>query len=383
MVYCERIMRARDMNYCTKCVQPDTRPGIQLNASGVCPACEYTEDLKSVDWGSRDKELATIVEHSQKNNHSGYDCIVGVSGGKDSTRQALFVRDSLKLKPLLISCTYPPEQQSDRGARNLSNLVGLGFDAITISPDPQTWKKLVRKGFMGEGNGKKSTETALYESLPRFSIAYHVPLIFLGENPATQMGDLAMGSLDWNANNMRNQNTIAGGADMYIDGETTKQHIIPYRYPPDVETQWAGTQLVFLGYFWRNFTKVDNADFSISFGLDIRTDTPAGRGALHPFEALDEDFVFVNQMIKYFKFGFGKVTDEVCELIRYGHMTREEGFKLVRKYDGKCSSEYIRRFCSYIDITEEKFWKVAESYRNKDIFEQDSAGAWRLKTMAV
>jgi len=92
----------------------------------------------------------------------------------------------------------------------------------------------------------------------------------------------------------------------------------------------------------------------------------------------DEDFVFVNQMIKYFKFGFGKVTDEVCELIRYGRMTREEGFELVKKYDGLCSPEYIRRFCDYLEISEKEFWRVAESYRNKNLFEKTTDG-WRLK----
>lgn len=371
------------MQYCKKCVQPDTRPGIRFNTDGVCPACQYMDVIGSVDWHIRHVELDRIVNKSKERNYSDYDCIIGVSGGKDSTRQALYVRDTLKLKPLLVSCTYPPQHQSERGARNLSNLISLGFDTITISPDPQTWKKLVRKGFLEYGNWAKSTETALYASLPKYSIAYHIPLIFLGENPAIQMGDLGVGSLNWNANQMKKSNTIAEGADIYIGDGITAQHLIWYRYPPDDEMEWATIQIVYLGYFWKNFTKVDNADFSISFGLDVRTDTPTERGALHPFEALDEDFVFVNQMMKYFKYGFGKVTDEVCELIRYGRMSRDEGLELVRKYDGKCSSEYILRFCAYIDISEKEFWKVAESYRNKNLFKQDANGEWRLKAALV
>lgn len=371
------------MRYCKKCVQPDTRPGIRFNGDGVCPACEYAAHMGEIDWTARRRELEAVVEESRKDNHSGYDCIVGVSGGKDSTRQAMYVRDTLNLQPLLVSCTYPPEQLSLRGAHNLANLIALGFDAITVGPDPQTWKKLVRKGFLEYGNWAKSTETVLYASLPRMSIAYHIPVIFLGENPALQLGDLAMGSLNWDASGMRRQNTIAEGAGIYIGEGITRQHLIWYNYPPENETEWANIRMVFLGYFWKNFTKLDNAEFSISHGLEIRNDTPQERGALHSFEALDEDFVFVNQMIKYFKFGFGKVTDEVCELIRYGRMSRNEGLELVRKYDGKCSSEYIRRFCAYIDISEKEFWKTAESYRNKNIFTQEASGEWRLKASLV
>jgi hypothetical protein len=200
----------------------------------------------------------------------------------------------------------------------------------------------------------------------------------LGENPATQLGDLAVGSLNWDANQLRNQNTISAGASIYLDETTTLQHLICYQYPSEEEFAWANIRMVFLGYFWPNFTKVDNAAFSIAHGLEIRTDTPEERGALHPFEALDEDFVFVNQMIKYFKYGFGKVTDEVCEFIRYGKMTREKGFELVKKYDGKCAPQYIKAFCDYIETSEEEFWRVAESYRNKDIFKKDKSGLWQL-----
>ena len=290
----------------------------------------------------------------------------------------MFVRDVLGLKPLLVCCSYPPEQLTSRGAHNLSNLISLGFDTIVVHPDSQTWKQAMRKAFFEYGNWAKPTETALYATLPRVGIAYHIPLAFLGENPATQMGDLGTGSLNWEANKMKNTHTIAEGANVYRGGSITDQCLIPYRYPTDEEMAWANIQVAYLGYFWPNFTKLDNGLFSMTHGLEVRTDTPMERGALHPFEALDEDFVFVNQMIKYFKFGFGKVTDEVCELIRFGRMTREEGFKLVKKYDGLCSPEYIRRFCDYLEISEKEFWRVAESYRNKGLFEKTTDG-WRLK----
>src|SRR5512140_2383078 len=136
------------MRYCKKCVQPDTRPGIKFNEEGICAACLYTKAPDEIDWAARRKELDKIVDFAKQRNVSGYDCIIGVSGGKDSMCQAFYVRDELKLKPLLVSCTYPPEQQTERGAHNLANLVSHGFDCISVSPNPQVWKTLMREGFL-------------------------------------------------------------------------------------------------------------------------------------------------------------------------------------------------------------------------------------------
>ncbi len=365
------------MKYCKKCVQPDTRPGIKFNDEGICPPCQYFGQLNDIDWEGRETQLKGIVEFGRKHNVSGYDCIVGVSGGKDSTRQALYVKEQLGLKALLVCCTYPPEQATERGAYNISNLITLGFDTITVSPDPQVWKKLMREGFLKYGNWCKSTEMALYACLPKIAIAYHIPLIFLGENPATHFGELGVRSFDWDANRSKHSNTIAGGPDIFLSDEIGDKDLFWYRYPSDEEMDWAKLQIVYLGYFWKDFNKLDNAAFSVSHGLELREGTPYELGDIHPFEALDDDFVIMNQMMKHVKYGFGKVTDEVCEQIRCGRMTRAEGMALVQKYDGKCSPQIIQKFCDYIDITEKEFWDVVESYRDKKVWLKDGQG-WKL-----
>jgi hypothetical protein len=219
---------------------------------------------------------------------------------------------------------------------------------------------------------------ALYACLPRAAIAHHIPVILLGENPAMQLGDLGIGSLDWVGNGMKNGNTVAGGPDQLLPPGVTDLDTIWYRFPSDEEMDWGKLKIVYLGYFWKDFTKVDNARFSILHGLQIRTAIPEETGSLYPFEALDEDFVIANQMMKYFKFGFGKVTDEVCEEIRFGRMTRAKAVELVKRFDGVCAHEYIERVCRYLHITEEQFWEVAERYRNKEIWEKVD-GVWRLK----
>src|SRR3989338_422972 len=209
--------------FCRKCVQGNTRPGIRFDEGGICPACSFAEKSGEIDLSARDREMQEIVGWAKERNVSGYDCIVGVSGGKDSTCQALYVRDTLGMTPLLVSSTYPPEQQTERGPRNLSNLISLGFDCITIGLNPQFLKKMFWEGFFRHGNFFKPSEMVLWSCLPRVAIAYHIPLVFIGENTALSLGAMEVESVDGEANNVRKTNTIQGGPEsIWPSGGTEK-----------------------------------------------------------------------------------------------------------------------------------------------------------------
>lgn len=368
------------MKYCKRCVQPDTRPNIKFDQNGICPACHYAEKWPKIDWELRRGKLETIADWGRDRNVSDYDCIIAVSGGKDSTRQSMFVRNELGLRPLLVCCSYPPEQLVERGAQNLSNLISLGFDCISISPNPIVWKKMMKRGFLKFGNWAKSTEMALYASTPRIAIAYHIPLIFLGENPALMLGDLGVGSMTEDANKMKYNFTLAGGPEALATSDISEINLYWYHYPSNKDMERAKLRIIYLGYFIHDFTRFENARFSIAHGLTIRDDPPEDIGDNYGFEALDEDFVVVNQMIKYLKYGFGKTTDQVSEAIRLNMMTRQSAIGLVKKYDGKCAPRFIKKFCDYIQISEKRFWQIAESFRNQDIWERDRKEGWRLKT---
>lgn len=365
------------MKYCKNCLQSDTRPGIYFDENGICPACNYHNSLVDVDWDDRNKELADIVAFGKANNQSGYDCIIGVSGGKDSTRQAFFVKDVLKMNPLLVCLSYPPEQVSQRGVDNVSNMIKHGFDCVVINPAPKTWKKLMRTGFMEHSNWAKTTELALFSSVPRMAIAYQIPLIWWGENVALQLGDMnALGKSGSDGNNLRKINTLQGG-DMtwLLKDEIKKNEILQYCYPSEREMDAADLRITFLGYFWKIWSLVDNGNFSALRGLEVREDGPKNTGDMG-VTSLDEDWFGLNQMIKYYKYGFGKISDYANEDIRNGRLTREEAINLVEKFDGKCGSHYIESFCDYIEISVKDFWEHVNKSVNPNLFYKDAAGVW-------
>src|SRR5436189_2176859 len=369
------------MKYCKKCLQTDTRPGIKFDENGICPACNYHSSLQDVDWEERKKELEQIVAFGRANNHSGYDCIIGVSGGKDSTRQAIYVKDVLKMNPLLVSLGYPPEQVTQRGVDNVSNMINHGFDCISINPSPQTWRKLMRKAFLQFTNWAKPTELALFSSVPRLAIAYQIPLIWWGENVALQLGDLnVMGKSGSDGNNLREMNTLGGGDITWLLSDEVKRNdILQYIYPSEKEMEDANLRITFLGYFWKDWSLVDNGNFSTLRGLEIRNEKPWEIGDPLGITSRDEDWVTLNQMIKYLKYGFGRIANYVNEDIRNERMTREEGIELNKKYDGTCSPAYIKSFSNYIGITVEEFWRQVDKSVNTDLFVKEGLGKYKPK----
>ncbi len=367
--------------YCAECLQPDTRPNTKF-IKGICPACNYNNSLKLVDWDRRNNELREIVDFGKKNKQGAYDCIIGVSGGKDSTRQALFVKEHLKMHPLLICLSPPPQEVTNRGVENLSNLINHGFDCISINPAPETWKKLMHISFYKYLNPFKSTELALFSSVPRFAITYQIPLIWWGENSALQVGESSvMGKSGADGNNLRNMNTLNRGDISWItENGFQENEIIQYRFPSVDEVKMAGLRTIFLGYFWKDWSLINNGNYSALRGLDVRNNKPWEMGDHVGVMALDEDWTPMNQMLKYFKFGFGRTTEYVNDDIRNGNITREEGIEIVELYDGKCSEEFIKSFCDFIQINLDEFWRVVEEKGlNTNLFEIESTGQYKRK----
>ena len=366
------------MKYCTQCLQPDTRPNTQFTENGICPACNYFEQLQYVDWQERFEILNEVLDYHIKrhNPKTNFDCIVGVSGGKDSTRQALWVRDKLKLNPLLVCLTYPPEQVTERGVNNISNLINLGFDVVISAPGPVTWKRLMKASFNKFTNWAKSTELALFSSVPQIAIHYGVRLILWGENPGLQLGDLkTLGRNGYDGNSIRYMNTLSGGAiDWMQDLGFSLHDLIPYQYPTPTEFDKNELQIVYLGWFIGDWSLINNGMYAATNGLEIREDTVSNTGDLHGITSLDEDWVTLNQMIKFYKFGFGRVTDYVNEEIRLGRITRCEAIKLVENYDDSCGVQYIESFSDYIGITVAEFWEKVRSSVNKELFDIDLNG---------
>ena len=212
---------------------------------------------------------------------------------------------------------------------------------------------------------------ALYSSLPQIAIKYKIKLIFWGEGGNGKTTDLKMVNKEreYDGNLLRKSNTLKNGDLTWMsDIIDEEEKLIPYKYPSEKEFLTNGIQIIYLGWFMKDWSILNNAKYASLNGLELRSDSAERTGDLYGSMALDEDWVIINQMIKYYKYGFGRVTDYLNYEIRQGKISRDDAIKLVEKYDGKCDPKYIRSFCKFIDISENEFWDVVSNFVNKKLF---------------
>lgn len=362
------------MNYCSRCCQPDTRPRVVFK-EGVCGACIWEEEKKNIDWDRRRKQLdAFAVEAKVKAaKHDTWDCAIGVSGGKDSTFQALYAKEELGLNCLLVSAF--PDEITEQGRHNFDNLVSKGFDAIRIHVNPVLLAQLMRRDFFQYLHFRKATEYPLWASVYTVAKEKNIPLIIQGENAALTLGVSEDMNTDWDASTIYKTNTIAGATAREHYPEVPPEFLKLYTFP-DL-TGWDG-KAIWLNYFVKEWSPFHNARFAMARGLRVRTDDPDYYGSTHPWTCLDSPFHSVSQLHKYYKYGFGYTTDSVCYDIREGLRSREQGFALIRKYDGKCSRELILRFCEFIGITEKEHWETVAKFKKYDPWNR-----WEMQTKGI
>ena len=173
------------LTYCKHCVMPDTKPDLQLDDAGICNACRSYEKRKEVDWVARHDELLQVLEKYRRHDGGNWDCIVPVSGGKDSTYQVVRMLQ-LGLNPLCVTSTTC--DLSELGRKNIENLKHLGVDYVEMSPNPLVRAKLNRVGLTQVGDISWPEHVGIFTIPVRAAVQFNVPLIVWGENSQNEYG---------------------------------------------------------------------------------------------------------------------------------------------------------------------------------------------------
>jgi hypothetical protein len=205
---------------------------------------------------------------------------------------------------------------------------------------------------------------------------YRIPLVIWGENPQFEYGNV--GDEGPGASALRQKTNAAidnKDAAHWLSEGVTEQDLISFQHPTEEELRNAGVEAIFMSHYIRWDSRITK-DFALERGMTIRPKGELlGTGGYWDFEQLDDEIPIISHLMKYIKFGYGRATDQACRDIRWGYITREEGLRLAKEYDGHCNPDYIKRYCEYIGITEQEFWKVADSFRNPKIWKNIN-GKW-------
>lgn len=364
------------MKFCNNCVFPDTKPDLTFNESGICSACEFSfKKNTDIDWDSRLSELKGIVS-KYKSRSGNWDCIVPVSGGKDSTFQTWFVKEKLGLNPLCVH--FEPTVRTELGQRNLNALRNMGVDLISWDKNPKVYKAMGLEAFKRVGDHEWPNHIGIFTVPVITAVKFNIPLIIWGENSQSEYGGPAAAQ-HAKVLNRRWLEEFGGllGNRIYdmigVDG-ITERDILPYLYPADEDLDRVGVTGLFLGHYVKWDARSQMEQIS-QLGWSKKDNGPV-EGTYSDHENLDEATYYIHDYLKYVKFGFGRATDHAGIDIRNGRMTREDACRKVREYDGKYPKEHLKEFLKYYSLDKFQFDKVVDSYTNKKIFLRNLDGSF-------
>ena len=352
--------------FCKKCVTPNTRPRITFDQEGVCNACRYAEKKQKVDWEQKKSELKKIAEDAKKSERY-YDCVVPVSGGKDSHYQAYYAKEVLGLNPLCV--TFMPAMPSDIGNKNRDNLIrSLGVDHITITPDPKTHAKLSKIMLKEHGNVFLPWIQGVFSGPTRIAVEKKIPLILYGDNGEAEYGGASgtkesdsidsTASVDLRVKSDRPNWKNPENWDYY---GVPKNSLAPYIEPSDGEKQSVGVKRIFLGDYipWNNNHNLNMA-LNVIGGFTLRDKRIAG--TYTHGTSMDDDLDELYLWFLWPKFGFGRASKSASPDIREGKLTRERAVELVRKYDDEFPWDVFDKVLEYLDMKEDEFWDVVKRF---------------------
>lgn len=364
------------MKYCKTCLYPDTKPNIIFGEDGICSACKAYTDRSDINWVEREAEFLRIADKFRSKDGSNYDCLIPVSGGKDSTYQVMRVLQ-LGLNPLCVTATTCA--LTELGRRNIENLKNLGVDYIEYTTNPVVRRRLNKFCLEQVGDISWPEHVTIFTTPVRVAAQMGIRLIVWGENSNNEYGGPA-GTAQEQIFDRRYLEEFGGliglrVTDLSILEGVRPQDLIPYSYPSDEDLHRVGVTGLFLGYYfpWDGLT---NAIFSQAHGFETYPHNV--EGSLTNYENLDNYQAGIHDYFKFLKFGFGRATDLANNHLRRGRLSRRDAVSVIAKWDGKFPWTYlgqpIQETLRNIDLTLDEFITICDRFTNKKLFRCDSRG---------
>ncbi|MCE9550494.1 MAG: N-acetyl sugar amidotransferase [Betaproteobacteria bacterium] len=372
------------MRYCARCLYPENaRPTIIFDDEGVCSGCRYHQSRKTleINWEERQKMLEQILQEAKdmaKARGNSHDCIIPVSGGKDSHFQVWLMTKKYGMNPLLV--TFNHSYNSPAGLRNLENLLQKsGCDAIRYTAGLDSVRRVSRYMLETVGDLTWHYHAGIRTFPFQVAVKYNIPLIIWGEHGFAELtGIVSLEDFVEFTRWTRKEHDMRGYEphDLIGKGGITLNDVGPYIYPTDEEIEKTEVRGIYLSNFYTWDAKEQGESMMREWNF---SPVAYERDRTFNLYAKIEDHANdVHDYLKYLKFGYGRATDDASMEIRHGRMTREEGMEMVRYYDAREPST-LQNYCDFLGFTKKEFYALVDSQRDPAIWARNSAGEWEAQ----
>ncbi|WP_220150893.1 N-acetyl sugar amidotransferase [Thalassospira xiamenensis] len=365
------------IQFCTKCVYPGVAATpLTFDEHGVCSGCRTHDEQDTVDWGQREKLFRELCEDYRSKDGRRYDCLIPVSGGKDSFYQIHLLKFVYGMNPLLV--TYNENNETPVGKRNIQRMKEVfGCDYINMTASIDVVKKMNRIGMRKMGDPDMHCHMGINAVPIQMAVRFQIPLIIWGEHGFMNLGGMHSykDMVEYTAR-YRKEHLLRGyDWDDFVGEEgLTEQDMLWAKYPSDQEIEDLDVRGVFISNFfgWKQHEHTKLMVDLYGFELNpIPFDRTYSRDAnLNNFH--DNG---IHDYMKYIKFGYGRVHDHVSRDIRNGLMSRDEGVALCKQYEGVVPGD-LPRWLDYVGWTRTEFEKVADTFRDPKVWVKNEYGDW-------
>ena len=351
-------------------------------SDGVCSACLAFEEAAAgeFDWDARANEFRNLADEIKQKNTGNYDCVIPVSGGKDSYFQTHIALE-YGLKPLLV--TYHGNNYLPEGDYNRDRMRQVfDVDHLVFGPSVSVLKKMNRLGFRKTGDMNWHAHCGIFTYPMQAAVKFNVPIVLWGEVPWDISGMYSVHDRVEFSNRTRREHGLRGFDWQDFVGDESdflsEKDLLWAQYPTDDDITRVGLRGLYIGnYFpW-------DANIHTQKMIDLYGWRPVDKGFERTYRKmsnLDDRYENgIHDLLKFVKFGYGRASDHASKDIRSGLMTREQGVEVVRKYDSVVSSD-LEHWLNYVNMTKDEFWEIADLFRDPRVWSIKD-GQWVKDTL--
>lgn len=367
------------MKFCRRCLYPINHPlNLVLNDQGLCSGCLIHEEKDSLDWKEREEKLLRIVSPYRTTSRLAPDCIIPVSGARDSYFIVDYVKNVLKLRPLLVS--YNNQYNTKIGIRNLANLrTTLGCDFIQTTTSPERVKRITRVSLEKMGSMYWHCLAGASVFPVQVAVKFKIPLIIWGVHQGCdQVGMFShLDEVEMTRKYRKEHDLMGYEAEDLVQGTDliSIDDMEQFVYPHDKELESVGVRGIYLSNYVRWDSKAQHEKMIGKYQYE----TAIQQRTFDSYNDVDSfHYSGIHDYIKFLKYGYGKVSDHASREIRLKRMTREQGIDLVERYQNVIPND-LPLFLKWMNLREDDFWRLIDRHKNKRIWKQSKHGKWELK----
>lgn len=348
-----------NMKYCLRCCMPESNEGIQFDEMGICQACQSAEHKIHIDWTVRERELRDILD-KYKAQKRDYDCIIPISGGKDSTFQLHVLTKVYGMRALAV--TFSHTWFTETGKYNLQNcLEKFDVDHIMFSPSKSLVNRLARQSLFKIGDSCWHCHSGVGAFPLQIAVKYQIPLLIWGESIAEMSGRASYRNpvRKFDRDYFTKVSAKRYPEEMVCD-EISLREMSAFRLPSVEEIERLGVVGIHLGdfIFWDDERQME----FVRDTYDWREDKV--EGTYKGYKSVECKMAGVHDYTKFLKRGFGRGTDHASADVRAGLLTRAEAFELAKKHDSE-RPDALDWYLQLSGFTEEEFKTVMAEHRRK------------------